>query len=662
VIKELQCLPEPHTSLRKRNVPLSLRKKSKFPASIHLAGIQPVQSAPWRSLAVFGVILAIGFCAYSNSFKVPFQFDDFPNIYHNRSVHFKSFSFDEVQELIKDNYKQSIRIFAYLTFGLNHYFGGLNVLGYHLVNVLIHLSSGIFLYWFLLLTFNLPSLRERYGPEAFPVALFTGLLFVSHPTQTQSVTYIVQRMASMGGMFYLMAMTLYVRGRLFSGGRRYLCWAGLGLSYLLGLFTKENVAILPVFIALYEFYFFQNATLSGKGEKALIYVSGAVVLVGLLGILIWGGRYYNVILEGYKIRNFTLTERILTQFRVVLYYVTLLIYPAPSRLNLDHDFVTSKSLFYPWTTTPSILIVMGLIGYSFWVARKRPVLSYFVLWYFGNLLIESSIFPLEMVYEHRLYLPFVGPAVLFVVGVPRGWKWLREKWRTVKTHQWPPWAFFCCLTLLFMVGSYERNFVWRDEISLWQDVLAKSPAKPRPFCNLGIAFSHVGRYDEAIDLFKRAICLDPGYLEAYNNLGAAFTDANRPDEAVPVLEKAISMKADYAEAYYNLGRIYLIYREDRNTAISLFTKAIKFKPDYADAYINLAAAYNQTGRFDESVRLLERVKGLITDRADSHLNLGVAYAALGNTSAASRELGMLWQLNPSMAQQLKSFMSRSQRQ
>jgi Flp pilus assembly protein TadD len=619
-------------------------------------------SFPWRHLAVFGLMLAIAFCAYSNSFKVPFQFDDFSNISENRSIHFKNFSFDEVQELIKQNYKQSIRIFAYVTFALNHYFGGLNVFGYHLVNLLIHLSSGLFLYWFLLLTFNLPSLRERYGPKAFPIALFTGLLFVSHPIQTQSVTYIVQRMASMGGMFYILAMALYVRGRLFSGSRRYLCWAGLGLSYLLGLFTKENVAILPIFIALYEFYFFQNVTLSAKGKKTLTYVSGAVVLIGLLGILIWGSRYYNVILEGYKTRDFTLTERILTQFRVVLYYVTLLLYPAPSRLNLDYDFFTSRDLFYPWTTPVSVFIVGGLIGYSLYVARKRPVLSYFVLWYFGNLVIESSIFPLEMVYEHRLYLPLVGPVVLFVVGVLKGWEWLRKRWEIRNVGEKPLWTFFCCLILLFVVGSYQRNVVWRDEISLWEDVLAKSPNKSRPLCNLGVALSHVGRYNEAISLLTRAVSLKPDYVEAYNNLGAALIDAKRPDEAVTVLEKAISIKPDYPEAYYNLGRIYLLYHQDGNTAIHLFMKAIMLKPTYVDAYVNLGATYNRMGRFNETVRLLEEVKGLIADRADCHFNLGVAYAALGNTSAARRELEMLVEFDPRIAEQLRDFMTKSQRQ
>jgi hypothetical protein len=107
--------------------------------------------------------------------------------------------------------------------------------------------------------------------------------------------------------------------------------------------------------------------------------------------------------------------------------LTLLVFPHPSRLNLDYDFSISKTILNPPTTLISILIVAGLIGYSIWTAKKKPVLSFFILWYFGNLVIESSIFPLEMVYEHRLYLPAVGPFVLFSLLMVRGIEKLRYK-------------------------------------------------------------------------------------------------------------------------------------------------------------------------------------------------------------------------------------------
>ena len=376
-----------------------------------------------RHLLAIGLIVGVALLAYSNTFHVPFHFDDRPNITDNPNVQIKVFSWELMERFIKNTYKDSIRVFSYFTLALNYYFGGFNVFGYHLVNFFVHIASGILLYSFLLLTFNLSSLKEKYGPISYKVALFSSLIFISHPIQTQSVTYIVQRMASMAGMFYLLAFVLYIKGRLSNGWPRILCFAGAAFSYLLGVFSKENVAILPLFIALYEFYFFQNFDLSQKGKKIVIGFLMGLLVLGMFGFLIWGTRYLQVIIEGYQYRTFTMSERVLTQFRIVLYYLTLLIYPHPSRLNLDYDFPISRTIVDPLTTLFSILIVAGLIGYSVWIAKKRPVLSFFILWYFGNLVIESSIFPLEMVYEHRLYLPAVGPFVLFslmaITGIER---------------------------------------------------------------------------------------------------------------------------------------------------------------------------------------------------------------------------------------------------
>ena len=382
---------------------------------------------PFHHLVAVALIAGVALVAYSNTFNVPFQFDDRPNIVQNSSVQIKVFTWDRLEQLIKNTNKESIRFFSLFTLALNYYFGEFNVLGYHLVNFLVHIASGIFLYGFLLLTFNLPSLKEKYGSISYKVALFTSLIFVTHPIQTQSVTYIVQRMSSMAGMFYLLSLILYIKGRLSFGRTRLFYFGGMVLSYLLGVFSKENAAILPLFVALYEFYFFQNVDLSPKGRKILFSLVAGLLILGAFGFIIWGQRYMNVIEEGYKFRTFTMSERVLTQFRVVLYYLTLLIYPLPSRLNLDYDFPISKTILDPPTTLISILIVGGLIGYSIWTAKKRPMISFCILWYFGNLVIESSIFPLEMVFEHRLYLPSVGPFILFSLLAVRGIEKLKRR-------------------------------------------------------------------------------------------------------------------------------------------------------------------------------------------------------------------------------------------
>jgi hypothetical protein len=388
---------------------------------------RPWHRFPLRHLIAIGLIAGVALLAYSNTFNVPFHFDDLPNILQNPLVHIRTLTWDQLERLVRVTYGETIRVFSMLTFAFNFYFGDTDVFGYHLVNLIIHILSGIFLYWLLLLTFNLPHLKDTYASISYKAALFASLIFIAHPIQTQSVTYIVQRMASMGGMFYLLCMVLYVKGRLSTGGSRGVYFGGLVICYLLGVFSKENVAILPVFLVLYEFYFFQNLDLSPKGKKIVITLIGVVLVLGAIGFAVWGKRYIQLTIEGYEYRTFTMSERVLTQCRVVLYYVTLLVYPHPSRLNLDYDFPISKTIMDPPTTLISILIVAGLIVYSIWTAKKRPMISFWILWYFGNLVIESSIFPLEMVYEHRLYLPAAGPFVLFSLLVLRGLERLKQR-------------------------------------------------------------------------------------------------------------------------------------------------------------------------------------------------------------------------------------------
>ncbi len=400
-----------------------LDKQKKIPSTPQM--IKP--SFPFHHVIAIALIAGVALLAYSNTFSVPFNFDDVANITENPNIQIRLLSWDSLERLVKNTFAGSIRVFSFFTLALNYYFGGFNVFGYHLVNLIIHIASGIFLYWFLLLTFNLPLLKERYGSVSYKVALFTSLIFITHPIQTQSVTYVVQRMASMAGMFYVLSLVLYIKGRLSTGWGRFLYFGGMVLTYLLGVFSKENVAILPLFFALYEFYFFQNFDLSPEGKKILFALAGILVALGAFGFIILGERYMNLIEEGYKFRTFTMWERVLTQFRVVVYYLTLLIYPHPSRLNLDYDFSISKTILDPPTTLISILIVGVLIGYSIWTAKKRPMISFCILWYFGNLVIESSIFPLEIAFEHRLYLPAAGPFILFSLFVVRGIERLKNK-------------------------------------------------------------------------------------------------------------------------------------------------------------------------------------------------------------------------------------------
>ena len=629
-----------------------------------------------RRLIPLAVLVCLGALLYLNSFKVPWQFDDRTNIVENRGVHLNTFSSEQVSRLVRSSFSDAIRFFSYFTFALNFYFGRLNVFGYHLVNLLIHITTGVFVFWFVLLTLGLPSQRKRYGSVAFRVAFLTSLIFIAHPVQTQAVTYIVQRMSSMAAMFYLLSMILYVQGRLSTGRRRIFYYGGMCLSGLLSILSKENAFMLPIFIALYELLFFRGGEKEFLGWPALRVL---LILVGLgsIGFVLLGGRYVNVIEEGYRYRDFTMLERVLTQFRVVLYYLTLLIFPHPSRLNLDYDFTVSKSLFDPISTFFSLIIIVFFIGIGIWKMKRWPVVSFFIFWYFGNLVIESSVIPLEMVFEHRLYLPSIGPIFLFSLLLARGW----EGW--VRVERAKKEAIFAALVVLSVLplswATIDRNAIWRSEFELWADCVKKSPNKGRPHNNLGKLYYTSGQIDEARREYELALKLDPKTAPAHFNLGVIDYNKGRLDEAADRLTKALNIDPKFAPAHALLGEVYyrrgrdeeglaelemalkidrynvravnhsgLVYlrRGDLEEALTQFKKAVMIDSNHIEARVNLAEAYVRTGRLDQGLLEIRKAMSLNPDYGDAHTILGIIQLQKGMPDEAVSSFLRALKTNP----------------
>jgi len=185
--------------------------------------------------------------------------------------------------------------------------------------------------------------------------------FIAHPVQTQAVTYIVQRMTSMAAMFYLLSMVFYVKGRQSVGKRQFLYYGAMGISGIFSIFSKENAFMCLSLSRSMKFYSLDQGWRS-SGHRPMLKIVILLASIGLIGFILLGGKYIDTIKEGYQYRDFTMSERVLTQFRVVLYYLSLLIYPHPSRLNLDYDFPISRTLFDPISTVLSLMVIFFLIG------------------------------------------------------------------------------------------------------------------------------------------------------------------------------------------------------------------------------------------------------------------------------------------------------------
>ena len=328
-----------------------------------------------------GVIVLVGGVLYANSLSAPFVFDDHQHIRENRFVHMQRFD-------LQDFYGAAVkspdakRPVANISFALNHVLGGLDVVGYHAVNIAVHIINGVLVYVLASITFRLWTQSPRRGrsvPGTKLSALATALLFTAHPLQIQSVTYIVQRMNSMAVMFMLLALLLYIRGRLGTGGwRRGAIWALGAAAWVMALGCKPVAATLPLTILLYDLYFFRRS--AGQSFRWWRFMPESLVLVAAALVVIFlGPDPFASLVDVYVLHEFTLPQRLLTQFRVLVFYGSLLLFPHPSRLNLLHDIHASRSLVDPITTLISLGLIALLIVVAIVTARRFRVTSFCIV-------------------------------------------------------------------------------------------------------------------------------------------------------------------------------------------------------------------------------------------------------------------------------------------
>jgi tetratricopeptide (TPR) repeat protein len=541
-----------------------------------------------------------------------------------------------LQNIVAAGFKShaSSRPVANISFALNYYFHKYEVAGYHLVNTAIHILTGIFMYLFVKETFRSPALKGKYK-DTNVMAFLAALLWLVHPIQTQAVTYIVQRMTSMAVMFYILSFLLYVKGRfaMLAKEKSRLWFAGSIVAGIMALGCKQIAATLPVFILLYEWYFFQDLDINWLKQKSR-YAAGIFVIFCFVGLVYLGRNPLDKIFAEYSHRDFTLIERVLTQFRVVVFYIGLLVFPHPGRLNLDHYFAISHSLINPVTTVLSLTVIAGFVGLAVYLARRQRLLSFCILWFFGNLVIESSILALELVFEHRLYLPSIFVSVAAAVLV----------YRFIKPNRVRV-IVFCAAAVLLGLWTYERNKVYSNAVTLWQDCVNKSPQKYRPHINLGNVLKDSGKVTEAIEHFNKAMALKGESAEIYNNLGNVYRKIGRIEESIRYYKKALGMKRNFWKARYNLA-VALAEQGETDEAIAEYRKALKLGPEDIDTLNNLGLLLAKQGKNNEATGYYNKTIALAPNNAIAHGRLGMLLAGEGKTDEAIEKFRIVLKLRP----------------
>ncbi len=534
-----------------------------------------------RPYCIFFFLFGLGALIYSNTLNGEFCSDDFRNIVENSNIR-------DVTNLTKIWYSFNTRFLVGLSFAFNYALGGLDVFGYHIFNLLSHILASFLVYLFVLITFKTsPLVNSLFYEKRRIMAFFASLVFLTHPAQTQGVSFITQRSVSLATIFYLGTLIFYIRARIEK--RSFFFWGALS-TMLLGLLTKEMIVSLPLTIIVYEIFFLKSLKDNFKQTKFIIFLLCLVAV--LLPILLNQDKEDSVLGLKYQLMGRPFNwNYFFTEINVLRTY--LRIFLLPMALNHSYDYPIAKGL-WEFPTIFSILVMMLLFTGALVQYSRHRLMSFTIIWFFITTSVEFMhvcFVNKGVIYDHWMYLPMVG----FAIFLPSALVSYLKDLRIVRNVCSGIIVIFCLLT-------FQRNQDWRSCIVLWEDVLKKSPQDPLPYANLGVLYSRKGELDKAIDYYNKALKSNreidsPRLAQIYVNLGATY--GRKGDYLNEVASNLRALKLDpyNFQAYSNLGIAYALIGE-YDKALQYARRAIALNPQYSDGYNNLGVIHVKRGEMD----------------------------------------------------------------
>ena len=542
-------------------------------------------------------IIAVALACYAQTLDYPFQFDAVGFFADKTFPH-------ELKAPIRSLWNSAAvwsfnasRFVAFESFYLNYLANGVNPWGYHVVNLAIHIVNALLVYCFVALLGTIMARRGTRGttaawPEPF-VAWFTALLFAAHPIQTQAVTYIWQRQTSLAFTFYLLSLVLYLlwSSKLENGWRGMRVWPLLAAGLLAGalaMLTKQIAFTLPVAVGLAEWFFVSGSL--ARLRKNIARPAAWLPLVAIIpGLTLLGLNREMVDIDSRSDNILSPFEYLLTQFKVIVMYLRLLVWPVGQ--NVDYDISPARTFF---EVAPAFAVLLALVVLAVWLFRINRASSFGVMFGFLTLSVESSLFALEdLAFEHRMYLPTAGFFLAFTVLVFQAANgWLRGS------------VVFGLLAALVAVpmamATIKRNEVWQDQQSLWHDVLEKSPAKTRSYSHLGILATERGDYDEALRMFQRGLAAKPDAMALKFFTGLVQERRGQLREAKAWFNKVLRLNPKHFGARMALAQLHT-EQERYRRAKNEFEAALRIKPRSLRGHLALARLLERMGKEKEAV-------------------------------------------------------------
>ena len=507
---------------------------------------------PWHyGLALVAAFLAL-YAVYGPALSGPFVLDD----------SFLPFTAQEYTSAPLVHWMRGLRPLLMLTFWINYRLSGLETFSYHFLNLLLHLAAGTLCF------LMVRKLLERAGESGWrrdSLAAFAGGLFLLHPLQTESVSYVASRSETLSVTLFYAAFTVFLYRR-----REQVSW-GNALA-VLALFaaavsTKEHTVVLPALLVLTDYFWNPGFSFQGVRRNWRLYVP--LTMAGAFALRMVWNVVQGSTSAGFSLRDFNWYQYFYTQCRAIWLYIRLFFLPYGQ--NIDHDFAISRTLLAHGAVV-GLAALVAAVAAALYYRRRFPLASYGFLAFLVLLAPTSSFVPIaDVAVERRLYLPFFG-LLLVVVEFLRRWRAGRG---TVL-------AALAGVLLGMAYLTYERNGVWSSPEALWSDSVSKSPQKSRPHFQLAFAYFATGRCAAALPHYEAAARYDRPSYDVLVDWAMALECLSRHDEATAKLRQVVA-RWPRAHAYTLMGWVYS-RQGNREEALKALNTALYYDPASDSAY------------------------------------------------------------------------------
>jgi tetratricopeptide (TPR) repeat protein len=498
-----------------------------------------------------------------------------------------------------------------LTLALNYCLGGTDTLGYHVINIVIHILASMLLYGIVRRTLLLDCLRNRFGPVSSQLGFAVALIWAIHPLQSDSVEYISQRTESMMGLFYL--ATLYASLRYFTANKgrgKIAAGTAATLACLLGMACKEVMVTAPVMTLLFDRSFVSRSIPAALKRSWPLYAGLAGTWVFLLALNIDAPRSHAAGLSA----GMPAYVWWFTQTKVVLLYLKLSIWPWPLVIHRATPFFWTFSAAVPWVVPVALLGGATLI-----LLWRRSAIGYLGAWFF-IILSPTLVVPMpsEVMAERRMYLPLAAIVALAILGGYEALTRGQSRLAKLESLSPPTWALrtvlgaSIVLAIVFCGVTSYRLEAYRDVITLWRDTVANQPSNVRATINLGCVLDDAGRPKEAIEQLEHALQIDPKHPDvglAHRSLGLVFAKLSQPTQAIEHLQLAMRLRPDVTKEHRLLGSLLLSVHSIPQAADEL-ELAVRQDPRDVLAFADLAMAYASMARWHEAFGAAEKARTL----------------------------------------------------